>query len=67
MGTLTFLPTEAGTGPASPARHREDENQVPSRERAQTKLEVDNREFTATTAVGLRSLAKSRVSIPRSS
>ena len=30
----------------------------PSRERAQTKLEVDNREFTATTGCGLRSLAK---------
>ena len=28
MGTLTFLPMEAGTGSASPARHRFNENQV---------------------------------------
>ena len=34
---------------------------MPSRERAQTKLAVDNREFTATAGCGLRSLAKSWV------
>ena len=28
MGTMTFLPMEVGSGPASPARHRCNENQV---------------------------------------
>lgn len=50
MGTLTFLPMEAGTGSASPARHRFKENGVAQPRRAQTKLEVDNRELAATTA-----------------